>query len=135
MKKHTVVIVVSALFLLPVLLGIYTCPVWAVVGIPCPACGMTRAAVSLMHLDLAGAWQMHPGIFVLIVWALCLLLLVLNKSTLWKIIRFYRIFAALFLAIFLIRMVFLFPHTAPMLYNTRSLLYRLYCAIFGFALY
>ncbi|MBQ1234270.1 MAG: DUF2752 domain-containing protein, partial [Oscillospiraceae bacterium] len=41
MKKHTVVIIVTALFLLPVLLGIYTCPVWAVVGIPCPACGMT----------------------------------------------------------------------------------------------
>ena len=135
MKKYTVVIIVSALFLLPVLLGIYTCPVWAVVGIPCPACGMTRAAVSLLHLDLAGAWQMHPGIFVLIIWSALVMFSWLKKGTLWKNTRFHIGFVVVFLLIYIFRMIFLFPHTEPMLHNARSLLYRLYCAIFGFALY
>ena len=29
-------------------------------GIPCPACGMTRAYMSLAHLDIRGAFYYHP---------------------------------------------------------------------------
>ncbi|MBQ1470886.1 MAG: DUF2752 domain-containing protein [Eubacterium sp.] len=37
-----------------------TCPIKAVTGISCPGCGMTRAWLSLLHLDPAAAWQFHP---------------------------------------------------------------------------
>ena len=135
MKKYRFIILAAVLFLSLVRLGLYICPVWAVVGIPCPACGMTRAILSLLHLDIAGAFAMHPGIFVLIIWAVCLLASFANKRSFWKDIRFHLVFAAVFLLIYVFRMIFLFPDTAPMLYNTKSLFYRLYCAIFGFALY
>lgn len=29
-------------------------------GIPCPGCGMTRAYLSLLHLDFAAAFSFHP---------------------------------------------------------------------------
>ena len=32
-------------------------------GIPCPGCGMTRAALALLQLDFAAAFSYHPMIF------------------------------------------------------------------------
>ena len=29
-------------------------------GIPCPGCGMTRAYLALLRLDIRGAFEMHP---------------------------------------------------------------------------
>lgn len=35
------------------------CLIKALTGITCPGCGMTRAYVSLLHLDFAGAFRYH----------------------------------------------------------------------------
>ena len=40
-----------------------TCVFQSVFGIPCPGCGMTRAAKCLLQLDFAGAWAYNPLIF------------------------------------------------------------------------
>jgi hypothetical protein len=37
-----------------------TCVVRLALGIPCPACGLTRAGLALAHLDLASAQRFHP---------------------------------------------------------------------------
>lgn len=44
------------------LMWIFQLPcVWkTLLRIPCPGCGMTRAWVSALHLDLAGAFHLHP---------------------------------------------------------------------------
>ncbi len=36
------------------------CPVRYATGISCPGCGMTRAWLSLLRLDFAGAFYYHP---------------------------------------------------------------------------
>jgi hypothetical protein len=36
----------------------------AVLGVPCPGCGMTRALLSLARGDLHAAWQFNPGSFI-----------------------------------------------------------------------
>ena len=36
------------------------CPVRALFGIPCPACGMTRAWMSVFQLDFKSAFDYHP---------------------------------------------------------------------------
>lgn len=36
------------------------CPLKALVGLPCPTCGSTRAALALSHLDLSTALALNP---------------------------------------------------------------------------
>jgi hypothetical protein len=36
------------------------CPFALVLHVPCPGCGMGRAALALMHGDVLGALRMHP---------------------------------------------------------------------------
>ncbi|MBQ6706238.1 MAG: DUF2752 domain-containing protein [Clostridia bacterium] len=48
-----VIITVFIVFQLP-------CPFLYFFNIPCPGCGMTRAMVGLLHLDLRYAFRMHP---------------------------------------------------------------------------
>jgi hypothetical protein len=36
------------------------CPMRLLLQVPCPSCGLTRAARCLFHADLAGATRMHP---------------------------------------------------------------------------
>ncbi len=45
------------LALVPFLPG---CPMRAATGVPCPTCGTTRAAVALLHGDMAGAVLANP---------------------------------------------------------------------------
>ena len=42
--------------------------------IPCPGCGMTRAVVSLLHLEFPTAFSYHPMVFALPVMVLYFLL-------------------------------------------------------------
>ncbi len=47
------------------LLG-YVCPLLLFFGLPCPGCGMTRAVLSLLRLELAEAFVFHPLVFFLV---------------------------------------------------------------------
>ena len=50
------------------------CPTRLIFHIPCPLCGMTRAAWLLVHLRWGEAWMQNPGIFPLAV-LFCLMIL------------------------------------------------------------
>ena len=39
------------------------CPIYAIFGICCPFCGMTRAHLAALHLDFATAFSYHPVFF------------------------------------------------------------------------
>lgn len=47
-----------------VLVGVLRCPFAMVFRIPCPGCGMTRATLRLLELDLEGALRFHPLVLV-----------------------------------------------------------------------
>jgi len=36
------------------------CPIRALLGVPCPTCGMSRAALALLRLDFAASLRYHP---------------------------------------------------------------------------
>ena len=38
---------------------IWSCPIRAVTGLPCPGCGLTRATIELLRGDLTGSLQTH----------------------------------------------------------------------------
>lgn len=43
--------------------GFVGCPIKTMTGIPCPACGMTRAWIHMLTGDLYGALTFHPLFF------------------------------------------------------------------------
>ena len=53
------------------------CPMLTITGVPCPLCGMTRSARSIMRLDLSAALRYQPfgvlaflgGLVILLLWA------------------------------------------------------------------
>ena len=50
---------IAAFYLVLLLLGV-TCPIKFLTGVSCAGCGMTRAWLSLIHLDPVGAMEFHP---------------------------------------------------------------------------
>ena len=44
----------------------WKCPLLALTGIPCPTCGLTRAARLALHGDFGAATRMHPLWFVVV---------------------------------------------------------------------
>lgn len=99
------------------------CPFRHLTGIPCPGCGMTRAYLSALRLDFAGAFRMHP------LWPLPVPLFLFTVFRPGPIFRnrkwenlFWGLLLALVLGVYLVRMLLFFPHTPPMDYNPRSLL-------------
>jgi hypothetical protein len=39
--------------------SLWSCPIRAVTGVPCPGCGLTRATLELLRGDLTGSLQTH----------------------------------------------------------------------------
>ena len=37
-----------------------SCPIRALLGVPCPTCGISRSAVALLHLDFRTSFRYHP---------------------------------------------------------------------------
>lgn len=121
------VLLVFAYFVLLRKLFITTCPVVLVTGLPCPGCGMTRACLCLLHLDFAGAWQMHPFIYVLFVFVVYFGIRryiggILDTENLWKAAAVIGIFMILF---YIWRMLRYFPGDPPMSYYYGNVLLKL----------
>lgn len=73
--KKTTVVIMGAFAAAAVYWAVnaaFGCPVRALTGIPCPACGLTRASLSFIKGDIAIAFAYHP-LFPL-AWALPVLL-------------------------------------------------------------
>lgn len=59
-KIKMIILVVTVIYLFLKIHGGYECPVLHYTGIPCMACGMTRAWIAALHLDFQTAFHMHP---------------------------------------------------------------------------
>lgn len=105
------------------LLGISLCPMVRLTGLPCPGCGMTRAAALFFQGHWKRAWQMHPFVYtlpVLAVWAFASRYAAGRDSRLLK----WTVSAVLALSIvfYVYRMITVFPHRDPMIYEPRNFL-------------
>ncbi len=62
---HVGVLIAAILYLRIITVSGIGCPIRYVTGIPCPGCGMSRAAFALLRLDFAEAFVAHPMVFVI----------------------------------------------------------------------
>ena len=61
MKKKFIILALTAIYIIAMaLLEITICPFKRFTGYPCPACGATRAYLSLLKLDFKSAFYYHP---------------------------------------------------------------------------
>ncbi len=63
MHKYLSLIVIFVLVILFLYITGIGCPIKFVSGISCPGCGLTRAWLAFLHLDIKGAFYYHPLFF------------------------------------------------------------------------
>jgi hypothetical protein len=79
------------------------CPIKFLTGVSCMGCGMTRAYLSLLRLDIAGAFQYHP---LFPIPAIAAVLFLLRSRISQKIVNFLLFTTiALFSIIYLLRIL------------------------------
>lgn len=101
-------------------------------GLPCPACGLTRAGVLFLTGNFAESFAMHPLLLPTIVF----IAVTLAIKYFWPDkIKFLEIPAvimlAIFVALYIFRMVNLFPNHPPMVVNSDSILYNIISLLRG----
>lgn len=102
-ERIKISVFVALLYLLLSLLHV-GCPIKYVSGISCPGCGMTRAWLSLLHLDFRAAFHFHP----LFIIAPILIFLFLFEAFIKP--KYYKLamgaIISLFLVVYIIRLIF-----------------------------
>ena len=78
------------------------CPILWITGISCPGCGITRACLSLLRLDVAAALYYNPSVFAVI---LAAILLVFSEKKKTKNTTLF-VTACFMIAVYLYRMLF-----------------------------
>lgn len=63
MSKYLSLIVIFVLVIIFLYITGIGCPIRFVSGISCPGCGLTRAWLAFLHLDIKGAFYYHPLFF------------------------------------------------------------------------
>lgn len=104
----------------------YFCPVRWIIGIECPACGMTRAADALLHLRFLQAWQYHPLLFVVVLYAVILAVLwLMGNDKRMHAKSIWMIFITLFLIWWVVKAAAFFSGNNLSFYEPRALIPRL----------
>ena len=80
---------------------IFGCPIRLFTGVSCPACGMSRACLACLRLDLSQAFHLHPLVFLLPVAAALFLWKRKNRRICYAVLFS---FCAALVAVWLIRM-------------------------------
>ena len=104
-------------------------PTMILLGLPCPACGLTRAGLLLFSGQFAESFRMHP----LFVPALFFILWLAVYKVLWPENLYNNRYLQnisislliVFFAVYIIRMAHMFPHEPPMVINRDSILHNI----------
>lgn len=99
------------------------CPMRLFVGLPCPACGMTRATILIFLGEFRAAYEMYPLIY-FVYFFLFLLCFFRYFARKWfdKFLYCGIIILSIILVVYVYRMGTLFPKVEPMTYDQNNLL-------------
>jgi phosphatidylserine synthase len=132
-KRKRIKLVIFAVFILLLysaanyfaydLLEISLCPMYEFFGVPCPLCGMSRAAVLFLQLRFEDAFLMHPLLLLAVaIAAVSALAYIIKNKNLFENKKFMIVAAAIFTAVYILKMATLYPNVEPMIYNHSSVL-------------
>ncbi len=97
------------------------------IGVPCLGCGTTRACVQFLQGHLVDAFYWHPLFWFTVP---LLALLIVKQQQVFRSKAKNRVFwitiFAMYLSVYIVRMVMLFPDTPPMDYNQKAILWQIY---------
>lgn len=126
-KKYWVGIILSiiAMIIFNYIFG-SVCFSTIVFGIPCPACGITRATLLLLTGHFRESFQMHPLLILVI---LGIITYVIIKKRLKNYRFFIKIYVIICLVIFVVfyiyRMKLYYPNLEPMVYRQDNYLHKI----------
>ena len=100
-------------------------------GVPCPGCGLTRAAIAMIKGDFAGSFRMHPLLLPVVLTLLAVLAdRFTGKNFLIRFKWFFIAMLVMLLLLYAVRMIMYFPDgPAPMEYDHDSLAGKLFRTI------
>ncbi|MBP3543205.1 MAG: DUF2752 domain-containing protein [Lachnospiraceae bacterium] len=97
-----------------------------ITGLPCPACGMSRAAGLFLKGQIKESLQMQPLFILLIIGAILLILCRYVCRRYEAVLKYYAAFLIVFAIVFYVyRMIRYFPDAAPMTYWRENLFYMI----------
>jgi len=117
-------IIILIFYLILYLLGNRSiCIFKAIFGLPCPACGMTRAFTHCLAGEFKKAFFYHP-LFLFSIIVFLVLLFRKNRivSHVYKSNVFWITMFIIFMVVWVIRMFLLFPNNPPLDFNKNGLL-------------
>ncbi|MBN2605585.1 MAG: DUF2752 domain-containing protein [Bacilli bacterium] len=97
--------------------GETNCIIKRTFGIPCPGCGMTRALIYLVSFDFKNAFFYHPLVFMMPF--IIIVFLYQDTKLFWNLAHSkiaIGMIIALFIIVYIVRMILYFPDTQPMDY-------------------
>ena len=121
-KNAAFIIIVAGLWCLLNLLFHRSCPVVLLSGYPCPGCGITRAFWLFFTLHPIRAFQYNPTypLWLMVIFAAIWQRYFRGQSL--KRLYYPLLFTAIItLVVYIYRIVFLFPGSEPMIYNSHNL--------------
>lgn len=118
------IILIVVAFIIYAIINPRLCIIKKITGLPCPACGMTRAFFYFFTFDLEKAFYYHPLFPLVIVGFFLIVSQKLNKKLQdSKVINIiYLIMGIIFIIVYIIRMILYFPDVVPMDYDYNSLI-------------
>ncbi|MCL1988229.1 MAG: DUF2752 domain-containing protein [Firmicutes bacterium] len=104
----------------------YVSPTMIIAGLPCPACGFTRAGLLFFSGNFAASFAMHPLFLpTLLFGAVSVVCLLYNK----KSVKYLKIGVIVLLLaailVYIYRMINFFPFVEPLVVNGNSILHRI----------
>jgi len=103
----------------------FSSPSMIIVGLPCPACGMTRAARFFITGNFARSFAMHPLFIPTAAFMLWAAVHWLRGKDIKKLQIPLIILLVTFFITYFIRMWLLFPHQEPLVANSDALLHNI----------
>lgn len=124
-----ILLLIAALFILNLLTG-SACLSVIILGIPCPACGLSRATGLLIIGKFSESFKMHPLLIFVIIGCLLYPLLKYTMKRYKLILCIYVIITiTTFMCFYFYRMLHYYPELEPMVYHKDNLLAKAHAVI------